>query len=61
MTIKRGLPCLGNEPENAFTLRYGRSIRVGPFRCTSRTDGIRCVVIRTGRGFLINRAGVTRL
>jgi hypothetical protein len=61
MSVRSGLICQGNEPENAFTLAYGRSIRVGPFRCTSRTDGMRCVVIRTGRGFLINRAGVTRL
>ena len=53
--ICRGVGCLGNGPENAFTLRYGSSVTVGPFRCTSRTDGMRCVVSRTGHGFLLSR------
>lgn len=36
-------------------LRYGASIRRGTIRCTSRTDGMRCVNGR-GHGFLISRA-----
>jgi hypothetical protein len=49
---------VGNGPENAITLAYGRSIRVGVFRCTSRVTGVRCVVIATGHGFTIARKGV---
>jgi hypothetical protein len=58
--VCRGTGCLGNGPENAFTLRYGRSVTVGPFRCTSLVSGMRCVVVRSGRGFLISRQGVRR-
>jgi hypothetical protein len=43
---------------NSFKLAYGKSVRLGPFRCTSRTDGMRCLVVRTGRGFLIGRETV---
>jgi uncharacterized protein DUF6636 len=55
---RRACP-VGNGPENATTLAYGRSIRVGPFRCTSLQSGMRCVVVRTGRGFTIARQGVS--
>lgn len=58
--ICRGERCIGNGPENAFTLRYGTGVRVGPFRCTSRRIGMRCVVVRTGRGFFISRERLTR-
>jgi hypothetical protein len=51
---------LGNEPENTFTLRYGRSVRLGPFRCTSRRAGMRCVIVRSGHGFLISRERLKR-
>ena len=51
---------LGNAPESAFTLRYGHSVRVGPFQCSSRRDGVRCRVVRNGHGFLISRAGLKR-
>jgi hypothetical protein len=39
-----------------FTLRYGRSVYIGPIRCTSATGGVTCRY-RTGRrsGFLIAR------
>jgi hypothetical protein len=47
--------CLSNAPLKSFKLAYGTSIRLGPFRCTSRRDGVRCLVVRTGRGFLISR------
>lgn len=60
MTTCIGIRCLGNGPEDAFTLRYGRSTNVGPFRCTSRVTGMRCVVRRTGRGFLISAASLRR-
>lgn len=59
--ICRGSGCIGDGPEDAFTLAYGRSLRVGGFRCTSRTTGISCVVIASGEGFRIARQGVSRV
>src|SRR3954447_16532943 len=53
--------CLGNPPDGVPTVPYGHSITLRPFRCTSLTAGIRCVVLGSGRGFLINRGGVHSL
>jgi hypothetical protein len=61
LRVRRGLTCQGNAPETSFTLAYGKSVRVGPFRCTSRMDGMRCVIVLTGHGFLISRERVKRL
>lgn len=47
----RGTGCLGDGPEDAFTLKYGRSVTVGPFRCTALQSGVRCVATASGRGF----------
>jgi hypothetical protein len=58
---RRGLRCAGDLGQGAFILRYGKSVRVGPFRCVSRKTGMSCVVIKTGKGFRISRAGITRL
>ncbi len=58
---RRGLRCAGDLGQGAFVLRYGKSVRVGPFRCTSRKTGMTCVAIKTGKGFRISRAGITRL
>jgi hypothetical protein len=53
-------PCsVGNGPENATSLPYGHSLRVGIFRCASTVAGVRCVVIASGHGFRIAREGVT--
>ena len=57
-TICRGGKCVGDAPEGATTLAYGRSITVGRFRCTSRRTGMRCVMTLNGHGFRINRSGV---
>jgi hypothetical protein len=57
----RGSHCLGNGPEDAFTLKYGRSVTVGPFRCTSLQSGMRCVATASGRGFELSRKGVKRV
>lgn len=55
-----GLRCIANGPVNATTLAYGRSMRVGEFRCTSLRTGIRCLVeTRSPHGFLISRAGIS--
>ena len=42
-------------------LAYGRQITVGRFRCLSLEIGVRCTVVRSGKGFLINRDGVRRV
>ena len=42
-------------------LTYGRQITVGRFRCESLFTGMRCTVVQSGRGFLINRDGVSRV
>ena len=41
-------------------LRYGHSIRRGRFKCTSRTDGVRCVNRRTKHGFKLSREHARR-
>jgi hypothetical protein len=58
LKICRGERCLGNSPENTPTPAYGRGLRVDRFRCTSAAEGVRCNVISSGRGFLINRGGI---
>lgn len=55
-----GMNCLANGPEDALVLAYGASVALGPFRCASHRTGMRCLVRATGRGFQINRQGVTR-
>jgi hypothetical protein len=50
---------VGNGPENATTLAYGQSLRVGIFRCVSSVTGVRCFVTASGHGFKIAREGVT--
>jgi len=43
------------------TLAYGTQDVYAGFRCLSQRIGITCTVIRSGKGFLINRAGVRRV
>ncbi len=52
---------IGNPGEGTPTLRYGREIIVGRFRCQSLRSAVRCTVIRSGNGFLINNSGVARV
>ena len=42
-------------------LAYGRQIVVGRFRCRSEETGVTCVVIVSGKGFLIDRDGVKKV
>jgi hypothetical protein len=53
--------CLGNAGENTVTLGYGRQIIVGRFRCLSLRSGVKCTVIRSGKGFLIDSKAVRRV
>jgi hypothetical protein len=59
--ICRGESCLGNPGEGTPVLAYGRQVTVGRFRCFSLTAGVKCIVISSGKGFLIDKAGVRRL
>jgi len=53
---------LGDRGEGPIRrLAYGKQITVGRFRCQSLQIGVRCTVIRSGKGFLINRDGVSRV
>jgi hypothetical protein len=61
LSICHGLKCIGNPPDGVPTLVYGSSIDGGPFRCTSKRAGILCVIRRTGHGFLIAPASITRV
>jgi hypothetical protein len=63
LTICRGsfARCKMGDAGDVPTLAYGRHIAVGRFRCQSMATGVRCTVISSGKGFLINRAGVSRV
>jgi hypothetical protein len=39
----------------AKVLRYGRSLRVGPFTCTSRLSGLTCKSRPSGHGFKLSK------
>jgi len=53
--VCHGLRCVGNAPDRTPTLRYGRSIGLGPFRCASLRQGVRCIVA------LLGSHGLTRV
>lgn len=41
---------------HAAVLHYGTTRHFGPFKCSSRTSGLRCSN-RSGHGFFLNRSG----
>jgi hypothetical protein len=43
-------------PNPAQILRYGQTLTVGNFRCSSRVAGLRCISIHSKHGFLLSRA-----
>lgn len=61
LKIRRPAAQCGCVPDGPRTLGYGRQITVGRFRCLSLEIGVKCTVIQSGKGFLINRAGVSRV
>jgi hypothetical protein len=44
---------LGNAGENSPAYKAGKTVTIGPFACTVRGNGVRCVVTATGQGFLL--------
>jgi hypothetical protein len=61
LKVCTGSKCIGNPPTDAKTLAYGKSRRVGGWRCTSRSTGMTCVRTSSGKGFRIAVAGVRRV
>lgn len=60
LTECSGQQCLSNAGLGTPTLRYGQSITLGPFTCSSSASGITCM-LGNGDGFVIAKAGVTPL
>ena len=42
-------------------LRVGGQLAVGRFRCLSLRSGFKCTVVQSGKGFLFNETGATRI
>jgi hypothetical protein len=61
VTVCHGVKCIGNPPDGVPTLAYGASLDNGPIRCTSLKAGVKCVIRKTGRGFLITPTTITQL
>jgi hypothetical protein len=53
--------CLGNPGERTPVLAYGKQITLKHFRCRSEQAGVTCTVIKSGKGFRIDRTGVRRV
>ena len=58
LTICHGVKCIGNPPDGVPTLTYGAWLDNGPIRCTSLKTGVKCVVPKTGKGFLISPTAI---
>ncbi len=61
LTICHGVTCIGNPPEGVPTLTYGAWLDDGPIRCSALKAGVRCVVRKTGKGFLLSPSRIERL
>jgi hypothetical protein len=59
--VCRGARCFGSSRVSVPTLRYGMQDVYGGYRCRSQRVGVTCTVIASGKGFLINSAGVRRV
>ena len=53
-TDSPGCPWIFDDPEPGPILGVGQHVTRRPFRCRVLDAGIKCVVIKTGKGFLIN-------
>jgi len=60
LEVCHGTKCLGDGPETAFELGYGKSVEVGNFKCTSKKTGMRCSVSPSGHGFELSRDALDR-
>ena len=53
--------CIGNAPTPDPTLKAGHSISLGPFRCTALWNAVRCIVTKTGHGFVLRLHSLKRV
>ena len=60
LEVCHGTKCLGDPPEDAFVLGYGKSVEVGNFKCTSKKTGMRCSVSPSGHGFELSHDALDR-
>src|SRR5262245_58170121 len=60
LKVCHGTKCLGDAPETAFVLGYGKSVEVGNFKCTSKKTGMHCSVSPSGHGFELSRDALDR-
>jgi Family of unknown function (DUF6636) len=51
--------CITDTALGGRVLHYGKSVRVGRFRCISRRNGVQCQNRRTGHGFRLSRGSYT--
>jgi hypothetical protein len=57
-----GRRCIGTGKFGSTpTLAYGQKDLYAGYLCRSRQAGTTCVYASTGKGFLINRSGVTKV
>jgi hypothetical protein len=61
LKIRKVSSTCGCDEPDAPRLAYGKQITVGRFRCVSQETGVTCTVIQSGKGFLINRDGISRI
>ena len=61
LKVCHGTKCLGDGGEDAFELGYGKSVKVGNFKCTSQIAAMRCSVSPSGHGFELSRDALDRL
>ena len=61
LTLCHGVKCIGNPPEGVPTLAYGAWLDNGPIRCTSLKAGVKCVLRKSGKGFLISPTSIKRV
>lgn len=57
----RGVSCLTDPAADPRVLGYGHRIKVGRFQCVSQHAGVTCTLIRSGKGFLIDKSRVHRV
>jgi hypothetical protein len=58
LTLCRNRCPIGSLGEGVRSLGFGKQATVGRFRCQSLRTGVKCIVIRSGKGFLISSKGV---
>lgn len=61
LRLCRGVGCLGDPAPNTRVLGYGQRITLGRFQCVSQHSGVACTLVRSGKGFVIDKNRVHRV